>query len=102
MIEGALGNSGKVKDFLYTRAVVPDLVDALKADLDQVLAGSPHRHISKDWSIQTVSRIFRGDAYLIAPMVSPRTSWRETIRLKMMTGRTIRVPVAIIWPQGNS
>jgi hypothetical protein len=40
--------------------------------------------------------------YLIAPIVRPRTSWRETIRLKIITGKTIIVPVAMIWPQGSS
>ena len=40
--------------------------------------------------------------YLMAPAVRPRTSWRETIMLKMITGRATMVPVAIIWPQGSS
>jgi hypothetical protein len=35
-------------------------------------------------------------AHLMAPIVNPRTSWRETIRLKMITGSTIMVPVAMI------
>ena len=34
--------------------------------------------------------------YLIAPMVSPRTSCRETMMLKMITGRATSVPVAMI------
>jgi hypothetical protein len=43
-----------------------------------------------------------GGAYLIAPMVNPRTNCRETMILKMITGRAIMVPVAMIWPQGKS
>jgi hypothetical protein len=38
----------------------------------------------------------RTGCYLIAPIVNPRTIWRETIRLKMITGRATSVPVAII------
>ena len=41
-------------------------------------------------------------AYLVAPMVRPRTMWRETTRAKTVTGSTITVPVAMILPQGSS
>jgi len=41
-------------------------------------------------------------AYLIAPIVNPRTNCRETMMLNMMTGRAIMVPVAMICPQGKS
>jgi hypothetical protein len=41
-------------------------------------------------------------AYLIAPIVSPRTNCLETMILNMMTGRAIMVPVAMICPQGKS
>ena len=34
--------------------------------------------------------------YLIAPAVKPRTNWRETIMLKMITGKATSVPVAMI------
>jgi hypothetical protein len=34
--------------------------------------------------------------YFTAPIVRPRTSWRETMMLKIMTGRATNVPVAMI------
>ena len=40
--------------------------------------------------------------YLMAPIVRPRTSWRDTMMLKMITGKATNVPVAMIWPQGSS
>jgi hypothetical protein len=46
VIEGTLGDSSKVKDFLYAGGGVSDFVDALKASLDQVFAGSLHRQAS--------------------------------------------------------
>jgi len=41
-------------------------------------------------------------AYLIAPIVNPRTNCLETMILNMITGRAIMVPVAMICPQGKS
>ncbi len=46
VIEGTLRNSGQAKDLRYASDGVPDFVDALKTDLDQVFAGCLHRHIS--------------------------------------------------------
>jgi hypothetical protein len=46
VIEGTLGHSGQVKDFLYAGRRISNFVHALKADLDQVFAGSLHYHIS--------------------------------------------------------
>jgi hypothetical protein len=46
VIEGTLGDSSQVKDFLYAGGGVSDFVDTLQADLDQVFAGSLHYHIS--------------------------------------------------------
>jgi hypothetical protein len=42
------------------------------------------------------------NAYLIAPIVRPRTSCRDTMMLKIMTGNATSVPVAMIWPHGSS
>ena len=40
--------------------------------------------------------------YFVAPMVRPRTMWRETSSANTVTGSTITVPVAMILPQGSS
>ena len=40
--------------------------------------------------------------YFVAPIVSPRTMWRETRSAKIVTGSTMTVPVAMIFPHGSS
>src|ERR1700754_3901080 len=44
----------------------------------------------------------RNSRHLVAPMVRPRIIWRLTASAKTVTGSTISVPVAMIFPQGSS